>query len=344
MGRVLLVLNSPFLLLFSSMSNKRNLIVVTGAAGFIGSGAISYLNERGYDDLVLVDVLDHPDKTRNLQNKKYSQLLNISELQPWLQGREAEIKAIIHLGACSDTMETNVKYLQDNNTSYTIQLATYALKNGIRFIYASSAATYGDGALGFSDEHALLETLRPLNLYGESKHLFDLWAKKEGVLDQMVGLKYFNVFGPNECHKGHMASLVYKMVPVAQKEGVIRLFKSSDKERFGNGDQCRDFVYVKDAVRMTCGFLDNDIGGIFNIGRGTPTTWNQLAGAIFEALGQKTQIEYVDMPEDLAPKYQNYTCADMSKYAKYQKLLFDYDIKEAVQDYVQNYLLKDLRW
>lgn len=326
------------------MNKDRKLIIITGAAGFIGSGVVSYMNARGNQNLVLVDVLDHRDKERNLQGKKYTCFLGISELTSWLKGREREIKAIIHLGACSDTMETNKAYLQDNNTNYTIELATYALKNGIRFIYASSAATYGDGFSGFSDNHDLLETLHPLNLYGESKHNFDLWAKKEGVLDQIVGLKYFNVFGPNENHKGRMASLVYKMVPLAQNEGVVRLFKSTEPERFGDGDQCRDFIYVKDAVRMTCEFLDNKIGGIFNIGRGSPTTWNQLATAIFEALGKPPNIEYVDMPQDLVSKYQSYTCADMSKYEAVQKLSFDYDIKQAVQDYVQNYLLKDLRW
>ncbi len=323
-------------------SNK--LIVVTGAAGFIGSGVVSYLNNQGNHNLVLVDVLDHPDKEKNLKNKKYLQLLNISDFIPWLKGRETEIQAIIHLGACSDTMETNVQYLTDNNTNYTIHLASYALKNQIRFIYASSAATYGDGSCGFSDNHDLLETLKPLNLYGESKHLFDLWAKKEGVLGQIVGLKYFNVFGPNESHKGRMASLVYKMVPVAQKEGSVRLFKSSEPEKFADGDQCRDFIYVKDAVRMTCGFLDNTHGGIFNIGRGSPTTWNQLAKAIFKALGKPSHIDYVDMPADLLTKYQNYTCAEMQKYAQHHQLLFDYDIEKAVKDYVQNYLLKDLRW
>jgi ADP-L-glycero-D-manno-heptose 6-epimerase len=326
------------------MSANKNLIVITGAAGFIGSGVVSYLNSHGHHSLVLVDIVNHPDKEKNLKDKKYFQLLGISELMPWLKGRETEIKAIIHLGACSDTMETNTQYLQENNTNYTMQLAAYALKNGIRFIYASSAATYGDGSCGFSDDHDVLETLKPLNPYGKSKHNFDLWAKKEGVLDQMVGLKYFNVFGPNECHKGHMASLVYKMVPLAQNEGVVRLFKSSEPDRFGDGDQCRDFIYVKDAVRMTCGFLDNDVCGIFNIGRGTPTTWNELAQAIFAALGQTPQVDYIDMPADLLSKYQNYTCAEMKKYRKMQKLLFDYDIEKAVQDYVQNYLLKDHRW
>lgn len=324
------------------MTNKK--IIVTGSAGFIGSGIVRYLNDKGRENLVLVDLLDHPDKKENLKNKNYYQLLSISELIPWLKGKEQEIGAIIHLGACSDTLEANAAYLQENNTNYTIQLAAYALTNGIRFIYASSAATYGDGSLGFSDAHEMLENLKPLNLYGQSKHLFDLWAKKEGVLDQIVGLKYFNVFGPNEAHKGRMASMVYKMVPIVQKEGVVRLFKSSEPDRFPDGGQCRDFIYVKDAVRMTCEFLDNQRGGIFNIGMGRPTTWNQLATAIFKALNQPVNIEYIDMPVDLVKQYQNYTCADMGKYFSGKQLSFDYDIEQAVKDYVQNHLLKGQRW
>lgn len=323
---------------------SKDTIVVTGAAGFIGSGVVRYLNDLGLRDLVLVDVLDHSDKVKNLRDKTYLQLLPIEGLIPWLKGREGEVQAIIHLGACSDTLETNQAYLQENNTDYTIQLATWALNAGCRFIYASSAATYGDGSQGFSDAHEKLETLKPLNLYGQSKHLFDLWAKKEGVLDQIVGLKYFNVFGPNEAHKGRMASMVYKMVPLVQKEGVVRLYKSSEPEKFPDGGQCRDFIYVKDAVRMTCGFLNDKRGGIFNIGMGTPTTWNALATAIFKALKLPIKIEYIDMPADLVKQYQNYTCAEMSKYAANEQLLIDYDIEKAVQDYVQNHLVKDCPW
>jgi ADP-L-glycero-D-manno-heptose 6-epimerase len=322
----------------------RKKIVVTGAAGFIGSGIVRHLNDKGRADLILVDILDHPDKVENLKGKKYEKLLSISELIPWLKGQEKEIEAFIHLGACSDTLETNNDYLKENNTLYTTRLAEYALTNGMRFIYASSAATYGDGSLGFSDSHEMLEKLHPLNLYGQSKHLFDLWAKKEGVLDQIVGLKYFNVFGPNECHKGRMASMVYKMVPLVQKEGIVRLFKSSEPDKFPDGGQCRDFIYVKDAVRMTVEFLDNTRGGIFNIGMGRPTTWNELATAIFKALDKPVQIEYIDMPQDLAKQYQNYTCADMQKYAEGKQLSFDFDIEKAVKDYVQMHLLKDIRW
>jgi ADP-L-glycero-D-manno-heptose 6-epimerase len=306
-------------------------IVVTGASGFIGSGVLRYLNDQGYRDLIAVDYI-------NIHKVDF---VSAKELFSWLDGRESEIQAIIHLGACSDTLESNRDYLLENNTSYTRRLAEYALKHSIRFIYASSAATYGDGSRGFSDDHTLLETLKPLNLYGESKHLFDLWAKKEGVLDHIVGLKYFNVFGPNEGHKGRMASMVYKMVPVVQKEGVVRLYKSSEPNRFPDGGQCRDFIYVKDAVRMTCDFLKDNRGGIFNVGLGRPTTWNQLATAIFKALGKTPVIEYIDMPSDLVGQYQNYTCADMTKW---NPLNLDYTIEKAVEDYIHNHLLQAMRW
>jgi len=319
-------------------------IVVTGAAGLIGSGVVRHLNDLGYTNLILVDELDHPDKVKNLHTKKYQQLIPIQNLFSWLQGREGEIGAFIHLGACSDTLEQNEIFLRDNNTIYTRRLAEYALKHDHRFIYASSAATYGDGIQGFSDDHDLLETLQPLNLYGKSKHQFDLWAKQEGVLDQIVGLKYFNVFGPNENHKGRMASMVYKMIPVIQKEGVIHLFKSSEPDKFGDGDQCRDFIYVKDAVRMTCEFLDDTRGGIYNIGMGMPTTWNQLAKAVFQALERPVNIAYVDMPADLVKQYQNYTCAEMAKYSRDKQLHFYYDIDKAVIDYVRTHLLQDNRW
>jgi ADP-L-glycero-D-manno-heptose 6-epimerase len=317
------------------------IMVVTGAAGLIGSGIVRYLNDLGHKP-VLVDSLDHPEKIKNLQDKQYQEIVPIQNLHAWLKGRETEIEAIFHLGACSDTLEQNEQYLRENNTLYTQKLAEYALKNGIRFIYASSAATYGDGTLGFSDQHDLLSGLQPLNLYGKSKHWFDLWALREGVLDQIVGLKYFNVFGPNESHKGRMASMVLKMTPVIQKEGVIRLFKSTEPDRFPDGGQCRDFIYVKDAVRMTCEFLNDKRGGIFNIGMGQPTTWNELATAVFKALNKPVRIEYIDMPKELAAQYQNYTCAEMNKYGT--PLRFDFTIESAVGDYINQYLIPNRAW
>ncbi len=324
--------------------NKDRLIVVTGAAGFIGSACVRYLNDQGLTNLLLVDDIKKTEKWKNLLNKKCSDFISRYELFDWLKGKEGQIGAFIHLGACSDTMETDGNYLMENNFRYSVRLAEYALQHGHRFIYASSAATYGDGTQGFIDDHDSIETLKPLNLYGFSKYYFDLWLKQKGLLDRVVGLKYFNVYGPNENHKGRMASMVYKMLPVALHEGAIKLFKSSEPERFADGEQCRDFIYVKDAARMTCGFLENQLTGIFNIGSGKTTTWNQLASALFKALGKPANIAYVPMPEGLIGQYQNYTCAQMAKYQQQTGSSCLYSIEEGVADYVGNYLLKDERW
>ena len=321
------------------------LIVVTGGAGFIGSGVIRHLNEMGMTNIVIVDDLGTTEKWKNLVGKEFSDIIPIPQFFQWLEGRETIIEAFIHLGACTSTVETDAGYLLENNYRFSQRLAEYALKNDHRFIYASSAATYGNGEHGFSDNQEQLQTLRPLNMYGYSKHLFDLWLKNEGFLDRVVGLKYFNVFGPNEMHKGRMASAIYHVLPTAQNEGVIRLFKSSDPQRFADGDQCRDFIYVKDVARMTCAFLKNDASGIFNIGRGVAGTWNEVANAIFKAIGKPPKIEYINMPEDLIGKYQNYSCADMRK----TKSVLKNDSKtmpleDAVIDYVRNYLIPGTTW
>lgn len=326
--------------------NSQKLIVVTGAAGFIGSCTVKYLNDKGYKNLLLVDDIKKTEKWKNLLNKKCVDLVSRHDLFKWLEGNGSNVSAFIHLGACSDTMESDGDYLMENNFRYTVRLAEFAIKHGKRFIYASSAATYGSGSLGFQDNHDALEELKPLNLYGFSKYYFDLWAKQQGILDKIVGLKYFNVFGPNENHKGRMASMVYKMVPIVQKEGVIRLFKSSEPSLFADGDQCRDFIYVKDAVRMTCDRLEDELCGIFNIGSGQTTTWNTLAKAVFSALDKPVNIEYTDMPEGLIGQYQNYTRAEMDKYLQKtgRSSPCDFTIENAVHDYVRNYLLKDERW
>lgn len=322
------------------------LIVITGAAGMIGSGCVRYLNDQGFSNLVLVDDIKKTDKWKNLLGKKYVDFISRHDLFKWLQGKEREIEAFIHLGACSDTLETDGDYIMRNNYQYSIELARYALAGGHRFIYASSAATYGDGTLGFNDDHDELEQLKPLNLYGFSKHSFDLWLKQQQALHQVVGLKYFNVYGPNENHKGRMASMIYKMVPLIQEEGCIRLFKSSDPARFGDGEQCRDFLYVKDASRITCEFLKNEVTGIFNVGSGETTTWNQLANAVFKAMDKPAKIEYVEMPRDLKLQYQNITCARMTKFKEQfgEGPVTRFSIDSGVADYVQNYLLKDQRW
>lgn len=317
-------------------------IVVTGGSGFIGSGVIKILNDQGFKNIVVVDNLGHTDKWKNLVKKKCLDVIHKDTLFDWLQGRERDIEAFIHLGACSSTVEKDANYLLENNYRYSIRLAEYALENNHRFISASSAATYGDGSLGFSEHHDTLEQYEPLNMYGFSKHLFDLWLKEQNLLDKVVGLKYFNVYGPNEYHKGRMASAILKMVPQALKEGKIKLFKSSEPEKYKDGEQVRDFIYVKDAARMTVQFLTNDAAGIFNIGTGKPETWNALAKAVITALERPISIEYVPMPDDLIGKYQNYTCAEISKSIVQREP--EYTLEAAVKDYVQNYLLPHRYW
>lgn len=316
-------------------------IVVTGASGMIGSGVVRHLNDLGVDNLLLVDDLKTGEKWKNLVGKKFREIVPKALLFSRLDA--SEVDAIIHLGACSDTMETNVDYLMENNFRYTIRLAEWALSHNKRLIYASSAATYGDGKLGFHDEEEMLESLRPLNPYGFSKHLVDLWMKREKVLGRVVGLKYFNIFGPNENHKGRMASMVFKMMQKSHDGSAYSLFKSTDPQ-YGDGGQMRDFLYVKDAVKMTCAFLENrQASGIYNIGQGTTTTWNVLADAFFKAIGKKTNIVYIDMPSDLARQYQNYTCARMDKFHKIFPSKYT-SIETAVADYVQMYLMRNERW
>ncbi len=329
---------------------KQPLILITGAAGMIGSGAVRHLNDLGHSNLLLVDDLKQDDKWKNLVGKQFVDLISRYQIFDWLVGKEEAIDAVIHLGACSDTVETNVDYLMENNFRFTVRLAEWALKHEKRFIYASSAATYGDGALGFDDDETQLEQLRPLNPYAFSKQLADLWMKREGVLGRVVGLKYFNVFGPNEYHKGRMASMVLKMMQKAQDEGVIHLYKSND-EQYPHGGQLRDFIYVKDAVRMTCALLEpkyRHVCGIYNIGQGKPTTWNRLADALFQALQKRANIAYIDMPPELSRQYQNYTCAAMGKFHKIfssdPKHILQTPIDAAVGEYVREYLVRSARW
>ena len=321
-------------------------ILITGAAGMIGSAVVRHLNDQGQDQLILVDDLREGEKWKNLLGKRFALLISRDTLFSWLEDHGDEIEAVIHLGACSDTTETRADYLLENNYRFSIRLAEWALSQNKRFIYASSAATYGDGSQGFSDDEAGLDSLRPLNMYGYSKHLVDLWLQRQGGLKRAVGLKYFNVFGPNEYHKGKMASVVLKMTHTARKEGAISLYKSNTP-RFGDGDQCRDFIYLKDAVRMTCAFLEpqyRHLGGIYNVGQGETTTWNRLVSSLFSALEQEERVHYIDMPEFLSRQYQNYTRAEMGKFRKALGAPPITPIPQAVREYVQDYLLQESRW
>lgn len=312
-------------------------IIVTGGAGFIGSAVIWRLNQLGEDNILIVDRLDETDKWKNLTPLKYADYLDADD---FLRSRDQfdEARAVIHLGACSSTTERDSAYLMRNNYEYTRELAEWSVAGGVRFIYASSAATYGDGSAGMQDGAENLSDLRPLNMYGYSKHLFDQYAHRKGLFDRIVGLKYFNVFGPNEDHKGDMRSLVNKAFSQIQETGTLKLFKSHNPE-YKDGEFGRDFVYVKDAVDMTLHFLDRKDGGLFNAGAGQMHTWNELAEAIFKALGKEPNIEYIDMPEELRDRYQYHTRADISRLreAGYDKTITSLD--EAVADYVRNYLM-----
>src|ERR1700722_13889899 len=316
-------------------------VLVTGGAGFIGSVLVWELNRRGCTEVAIADFPVDRGKSANLAGLRYSEMIEPARLPKRLaSGATGALDCIFHLGACSSTTETNEQYLRENNYEYSRTLAQWALGAGVRFVYASSAATYGDGSAGMddSDPHQL-ERLRPLNLYGQSKQWMDLHAWREGWLDRIVGLKYFNVFGPNENHKRDMRSLVCKSYADALGPGVIRLFKSY-KPDYRDGEQRRDFLYVKDAVAMTLHLAANPAAnGIFNIGSGQARSWNDLARAVFTALGREPHVDYIDMPEAIRDKYQYFTQANVGKL-----IATGYDqpitsLEDAVSDYVVNYLI-----
>lgn len=329
------------------MSNLDGRILVTGGAGFIGSALVWALNQRGITDIIVTDILGHDEKWRNLVPLKFADYVEADAFRRRLQEDDetfGPFSSVFHLGACSATTERNASYLADNNFAFTKELAEWSVSHGTRFIYASSAATYGDGAEGMDDHDQNLHRLRPLNMYGYSKHLFDLYAQHHGFLNQIVGVKYFNVFGPNEDHKADMRSLVHKAFQQIQSTGRVQLFKSHRPE-FRDGEQMRDFLYVKDAVEMTLHFADEGsaAGGLFNLGSGEANTWITLATAIFGALEREPVIDFIDMPEALRGKYQYFTKADIRKLRAtgYERAMTP--LTEAVTDYVQNFLVTDRR-
>jgi ADP-L-glycero-D-manno-heptose 6-epimerase len=318
------------------------MIVVTGGAGFIGSAIVWKLNQLGKTDIIIVDELGQDEKWKNLVGLKYEDFVHKNEFieQVLDDVITYNIEAIIHMGANSSTTEKDADHLMTNNFHYTQELAKYCLEKNIRFIYASSAATYGDGSLGFNDDESKIENLRPLNMYGYSKQLFDLWARRNGALERIVGIKYFNVYGPNEYHKGDMRSVVHKAFEQVRDTGKVRLFKSLNP-KYKDGEQMRDFVYISDAVDMTLYFLDRpDKNGLYNVGAGKARTWNDLVKALFNALGKPLNIDYIDLPKHLAEKYQYFTEANLSKInaAGYKKLITP--LEDGISDYVKNFLLK----
>jgi ADP-L-glycero-D-manno-heptose 6-epimerase len=317
------------------------MIVVTGAAGMIGSASIWELNSRGEDRIIAVDHLGSNEKWKNLASVKFDDYLDRNDFISKLESNAfgGTITAIIHLGACSSTTERDAGYLMENNYRYTARIAAWREKNSsCRLIYASSAATYGDGSNGYNDSHEDLHSLKPLNMYGYSKHLFDLLALRRGWLSQIAGLKYFNVYGPNEYHKGDMRSVVNKAWPTVRDYGKMSLFASHNSV-YADGEQMRDFLYVKDAVKMTMFFLDNPCAnGIYNVGSGRATAWNTVARAMFAAAGKPVKIEYVPIPESIRDRYQYYTCADLAKLRRAGCAHECAGVEEGISDYIQNYL------
>lgn len=316
-------------------------ILVTGGAGFIGSRLIHELNNRGIDDIVVTDFLGQDEKWRNLEPLSFADYVDAGDLLVALEeGQLGEFDLVLHMGACSSTTERDAAYLMRNNYEYTRQLAEWSIDHGSRFVYASSAATYGNGEAGMDDSSELdrLRQFHPLNMYGYSKHLFDMYAARTGLLERCVGVKYFNVFGPNEQHKGDMRSMVNKAYHQIRETEVVRLFRSY-RDDFRDGEQRRDFIYVNDAVAMTLHLAENpEASGLFNIGSGRAETWLDLASAVFAAMKREPRIEFIEMPVDMRAAYQYSTVADISRLrsAGYEREI--QPLADSVRDYVTRYL------
>ncbi len=314
--------------------------IITGGAGFIGSALIWELNRQGITQIQVVDNLGHSEKWKNLVGLQYDDYIQRDAfIERVRKGKlDSSIEGIVHLGACSSTTETNAEFLMENNFKFTRDLCAAALKAGIRFINASSASTYGDGSRGFDDDIVLMPRWRPLNMYGYTKHLFDLWLWRHHAYDRVASLKFFNVYGPNEYHKDSMRSVVCKAYDEISQTGTLRLFRSTSPI-YIDGGQMRDFVYIKDCTKILSWLLlQADVNGIFNVGTGTARSWNDLAAAIFSAMNVPLQIEYIDMPKNLHGKYQNFTEARMERLLKYGCPACAYDLEAGVTEYVQKYL------
>lgn len=316
-------------------------VIVTGGAGFIGSCIVRVLNDMGIEDITIVDHVCETDKWMNMRNKKYVEYINRDEFLDRLPEYAGKVTHVIHMGACSATTERDFDFLYKNNLEYSKELWKFCTDNQISFIYASSAATYGDGAEGFDDRRDI-KYLRPLNGYGYTKHLFDLWVEKqEKTPKQHVGFKFFNVYGPNEYFKGTMASVIFHTFNDVRKTGKKGLFKSY-KDGYEDGGQLRDFVYVKDICKVIQFMMKHsEVSGLFNLGTGEARSFYDLAVATFTAMGLEPNIEFIEMPESLKGKYQYYTQANMEKLRSVGYTESFYSLEEGAKDYVQNYLMKD---
>jgi ADP-L-glycero-D-manno-heptose 6-epimerase len=317
------------------------MIVITGASGFIGSCLLEKLNREGFNDIIIVDDFSIPQKQQNIVFKRYKAQIDKTDFLEWLRSNTEEIEMIFHFGAISDTTIMDVCLFNKWNLDYSKSIWKSCVEKKIPFIYASSAATYGDGSNGFNDDESQLLILRPLNPYGESKHNFDLWALGEKQKPPFwTGLKFFNVYGPNEYHKGKMASMVFHAYNQIMQFGQLSLFKSY-KDGFSDGNQLRDFIYIKDILDI-CLWLykTKENSGIINIGTGISSSFNQLGEAVFKALEMPVNIKYIEMPDSLKNKYQYRTNANISKLRKmgYEKPFTTLD--GGIEDYVKNYLRK----
>ena len=316
------------------------MIVVTGAAGFIGSCLVAKLNKEGFNNLLLVDDFSFEEKNKNLLNKNFTTKIDRSEFLNWFDNNSSEVEFIFHIGARTDTTESNIELLNQLNLHYTQKIWDICAKNSIGMVYASSAATYGLGEFGYSDEDdSIIEQLKPLKAYGDSKNDFDKWALKQTTSPaKWVGFKFFNVYGPNEFHKGRMASVIFHSFNQINQQGVVKLFRSHNPN-YKDGCQLRDFVYVKDVVDVLFYAFRNSVNnGIYNLGSGKARTFLDLVNATFSAIGKEPKIEFIDTPIDIRDKYQYFTEAKMDKLVKsgYSKNFTS--LEEGVQDYVTNYL------